>query len=70
MLSIHKAYKALATVTIDTIQEINDRIGEGKPLSEAVLEFGQFIALLALAGGKDLDGGDEDDQSAESKGGG
>lgn len=70
MLEIHKAYKALATVTIETIQEINDRIGNGKPLSEAVLEFGQFLGLLATVGGKELDGGAGDDKSDTAQRGG
>lgn len=57
-------------MTIETIQEINDRIGNGKPLSEAVLEFGQFLGLLATVGGNDLDGGEHDDKSDTAQGGG
>ena len=55
-------------MTIVTIQEINDRIGNGKPLSEAVLEFGQFLGLLATVGGNDLDGGEHDDKGDTTQG--
>ena len=70
MLKIHKEYKTLAVITIKTIEEINKKNGSGKPLSEAVLEFGQFLGLLATVGGNDLDGGDGDDKSDTAQGGG
>lgn len=66
MLKIHKAYRALATLTIDTVDEINRRIGKGKPLSEAVTEFGQLIALLGAAGGKELDRRSEGNDKSDS----
>ena len=65
-LIIHNAYKALATVTIETIEELNDKIGNGKPLSEAVLEFGQFLTLLATVGGKELDESEGENHDEES----
>lgn len=55
MISIPKEYKTLAVITIKTIEEINKKNDSGKPLSEAVLEFGQFLGLLATVGGNDLD---------------
>lgn len=65
MLEIHKEYKALAVVTIKTIEEINKKNGSSKPLSEAVLEFGQFLGLLATVGGNDLDNIEEGDAHDE-----
>lgn len=70
MLKIHKEYKTLAVITIKTIEEINKKNDSGKPLSEAVLEFGQFLGLLATVGGNELDGGEHDDKSDTTQGGG
>lgn len=56
MIEVPKAYGALATVTIDTIRELNEKISpKRKPLSEAVLDFGQLLCLIAVAGGEELD---------------
>ena len=69
-LKIPKEYKALAVITINTIENINKKQKSGKPLSQAVLEFGQFLGLLATMGGNELDEGSEsDDQSDTAKGG-
>jgi len=65
MLKIHKEYKTLAVIVIKTIEEINKKNGSGKPLSEAVLEFGQFLGLLATVGGNDLDNIEEGDAHDE-----
>lgn len=48
-------------VTIQAIEKIDKKTGRKQPLSKSVLEFGQFLGLLAIAGGKDLDGGDGDE---------
>ena len=66
-LKIPKEYKTLAVITIKTIEEINKKNDSGKPLSEAVLEFGQFLGLLATMGGKELDEseGENDDEESD-----
>lgn len=70
MLKIPKEYKALAVITIKTIEDINKKQKSGKPLSQTVLEFGQFLGLLATMGGNELDEGSEsDDQSDTAEGG-
>lgn len=57
MIEVPKSYGALASITIDTIRELNEKISpkKRKPLSEAVLDFGQLLCLIAVAGGEELD---------------
>lgn len=61
MIEIPEAWKALATITIDTLKQIEDKTGRGKPLWQAVLEFGQFMGLLAMAGMQDKGADDDED---------
>ena len=65
-LKIPKEYKALAVMTINTIENINKKQKSGKPLSQAVLEFGQFLGLLATMGGNELDESEGENHDEES----
>ena len=49
---------------MQTIDELNEKSGSDRPLSRSVLEFAQFLGLLAIAGSRELDGKerDEDDK--------
>lgn len=68
MLEIHKAWAALATVTFDTLAELEEKSGRNKPIKVVAQEFGQFLQLLALHW--DDDGGDGDDKSDTAQGDG
>ena len=67
MIEIPEAWKALATITIDTLMQIEKGTGRNKPLWQAVLEFGQFMSLLAMAGMHE-EGADSDDKSDSGAG--
>lgn len=62
MIEAPKEWKVLAVATIRAIEKIDKECKRKQPLSKSVLEFGQFLGLLAIAGGKDLDGGGSDDK--------
>ena len=70
MTDIPEAWKALAVITVQTIDELNEKSGSDRPLSRSVLEFAQFLGLLAIAGSRELDGKerDEDDKGNISPG--
>lgn len=70
MSAIPEAWKALAVVTVQTIEQINEKSGSDRPLSRSVLEFAQFLGLLAVAGSRELDGKerDEDDKGNTGQG--
>ena len=53
-------------MTINTIENINKKQKSGKPLSQAVLEFGQFLGLLATMGGNELDESEGENHDEES----
>ena len=44
----------------------NKKQKSGKPLSQAVLEFGQFLGLLATMGGNELDESEGENHDEES----
>ena len=70
MIEAPKEWKVLAVATIQAIEKIDKECKRKQPLSKSVLEFGQFLGLLAIAGGKDLDGGDDhehDDRRDQNK---
>lgn len=70
MTDIPEAWKALAVVTVQTIEELDEKSGSDRPLSRSVLEFAQFLGLLAIAGSRELDGKerDEDDKGDTGQG--
>ena len=71
MIEIHEPWKALAVVTIETLEEIEKKSGRNKPLNQIILEFGQFLSLLAIVGWKfDKEGAESDDKTTESQGSG
>lgn len=70
MTDIPEAWKALAVITVQTIEELDEKSSSDRPLSRSVLEFAQFLGLLAIAGSRELDGKerDEDDKGNISPG--
>ena len=70
MTDIPEAWKALAVITVQTIEELDEKSGSDRPLSRSVLEFAQFLGLLAIAGSRELDGKerDEDDKGDTGQG--
>lgn len=68
MSAIPESWRALAVITVQTLQELDENSGSDRPLSRSVLEFAQFLGLLAIAGSRELDGGECDDKGDNSPG--
>ena len=67
MTDIPEAWKALAVITVQTIEELDEKSGSDRPLSRSVLEFAQFLGLLAIAGSRELDRKEcEDDDKGDT----
>lgn len=56
--SVLQIYKELYTVVAETLEklELHNETGERKPLEQVVLEFGQFLAMVATVKAADKDG--------------
>lgn len=67
-MKIPEAWRKLAVATIEAIAKIDKATNRKQPLSKSILEFSQFLAMLAIAGGKELDGGDGHDKSDTAEG--
>ena len=67
MSAIPESWRALAVITVQTLQELDENSGSERPLSRSVLEFAQFLGLLAIAGSRELDRKEcEDDDKGDT----
>ena len=62
MIEAPKEWKVLVKKTIETIDGIDKMTGRKQPLAKSIIEFAQLLIMLAIAGGKEFDGGDGDDK--------
>ena len=69
-MKIPPEWRRLAVKTITAIEKIDRRAKRNQALRKSILEFSQLLAMLALMGGNDLDGGDGDDKGDTAQGGG